>query len=586
MFLDIGKVVLRDNKNKTLFNRSQLLYALFQQLYSGIDQKKGISRGQAMTFSKALSILGELAYKNFSKPSFSVLEFDQNITNIVGSDGISVISSLVSSGVFVVTDQIAFTHKLIKEFCVAYYLIHNYPLSEYREKYDVMIQDDNMHEVFVIISGLFSDSANLDAFLDYVMATNLPLYVECVNSKANIPVSNPMSIEQSAIRILSEIRKSYVFIVQNYFGPITDLFEPQQSSRFSDRKVGIRGCISNNGKFLDYWFDLVSISEPDVECITTVDLPARHKDFERKALLERRNITTYGIGLENAGFTFENGRNIAVKLIKQRLKDITDKKLLLEDKYLLCERIESWKSKVEPISNSNSVGEMSSTVDAMVEEIIQENPDTVGYRYHNVELLNAQAVLHSLCEAEVDFWECILPGRDIPLSESKANWIWELYSDEQKKKRLQLFFYFHQLSYYEMVQKNFPKLYKCFLRIKDYPFRYKVLINLQKDQDNGGMYSDPIITYYYIASDSQAVLPPLIIETTSNIYLSDQAPQIFTEIQNSFISLGRIAHNASITNTIFTFTLTGRHSGTTGPLSDFVYASIVDSLEEVFGKFR
>lgn len=586
LFLDIGKIVLRENKNRKLFNRSQLLYELFHQLYSGIDQRKGISRSQVITHSKALSILGELAYKNFSKPSFSILEFDQNITNIVGTDGISVISSLVSSGVFVVTDQIAFMHKLIKEFCVAYYLIQNYPLSEYREKYDILIQDDNMHEVFVIISGLFSDSASLNAFLDYVMACNLPLYVECVNSKANLPVLNPMSIEQNAMRILSETRESYVFIVKNYFGPITDLFEPQQSSRFSDRKVGIRGCISNNGKFLDYWFDLVSTSEPDVECISTVDLPARYKEFERKALLERRNITAYAIGLENAGLTFENGRNIAVELIKQRLKDIIDKKLLLEDKYLLCERIGNWKSKVKPISNSISVGEMSSIVDAMVEEIIQENPDTVGYCYHGVELFKAQAVLHSLCEAEVNYLECILPGQDIPLSESKANWIWEPYSDEQKKKRIQLFFYFHQLSYYEMVQKNFPKLYKCFLRIKDYPFLYKAFIYFQKDQDNGGMYSDPIITYYYVASDSKTVLPPLIIETTSNNYLSDHAQQIFTEIQNSFISLGRIAHNPSVTSAGFTFTLTGRHSGTTGPLSDFVYASIANSLEEVFGKFQ
>ena len=41
---------------------------------------------------------------------------------------------------------------------------------------------------------------------------------------------------------------------------------------------------------------------------------------------------------------------------------------------------------------------------------------------------------------------------------------WDLYSKEQKELRLSLFFYYHEISYLDMVEYNFPNLKRYFKR--------------------------------------------------------------------------------------------------------------------------
>ena len=111
-----------------MFNRSELFGELFRQLYGGIDQKKGKKEELPISYTEAIGILGKLAFENFSVPVFSYMKFDQKISRIVSEKRTEVINSFISSGLFSCREGVTFSHKLLKEFCAACYLISTYPL--------------------------------------------------------------------------------------------------------------------------------------------------------------------------------------------------------------------------------------------------------------------------------------------------------------------------------------------------------------------------------------------------------------------------------------------------------------------------
>lgn len=59
--------------------------------------------------------------------------------------------------------------------------------------------------------------------------------------------------------------------------------------------------------------------------------------------------------------------------------------------------------------------------------------------------------------------------------------------------------------------------------------------------------------------------------------------QIVCDIQESYLKQGRTVNCITTTRTGFMFTLTSRRTRRSGPLSDYVYSSIKESLADVFG---
>lgn len=581
-FLSIGKRILKGKRNKNIFDRSQLFLELFKELYIGIDEKKCAVLSQNITYSEALSILGELAFDTFDQPAYSIFEFDKRISDLATKDRFETITSLVCSGLFIITDRVIFTHKLLKEFCAAYHLVNNYTITEHYDLYCKLIQDEEWKEVFTFASGLFSDSEKQDEFLDFVMGSNLQLYVECVNSKVDLINSDSLSNIECAQRILSQIYYSYTYVVGTYFSPIADLFDPLTASKFHGKKIGIFGCLSKDEKHLSYWFDLIDSSDSEVNCIADNKLTNKRQAFREKACHERRNVSYYEINLELSGLNKESGRFIAIDLIKRRLKEITDKKLLMESRYLLCERLSCIKKDVKPIKDLETIQEISDEVDKMINEALSDNPDIISYQYGNrIELFDLQAMLHYLFESNVNYSECILPDYDQSLN-GKGGFIWDLFSDEQKKKRIQKFFYFHQISYLEMMKNNFPKIYRMCSRILDAP--YQNVIHIKFKHNSEGWFSDPTIVYYYIASSDVKVPMPLVIEEKEEAHLSQISSFAFKDNQRSFTRLGKISHMSRVTETGFTFTVINSRNGERNPLSEYVYKTIRESLEEIFGE--
>lgn len=135
----------------------------------------------------------------------------------------SVIGSFIESGLFKIEGKVFFVHKLLKEYCTAYYLVHNLPLSGNRELYLKLVEKEEWKEVFIFAGGIFKNQQEQDEFLDFVMEYNLPLYVECVDAKSDVSESDSTNVPS---RLLTQILKTYRFILDKYFCPIKMLFEP------------------------------------------------------------------------------------------------------------------------------------------------------------------------------------------------------------------------------------------------------------------------------------------------------------------------------------------------------------------------
>lgn len=135
-----------------------------------------------------------------------------------------------------------------------------------------------------------------------------------------------------------------------------------------------------------------------------------------------------------------------------------------------------------------------------------------------------------------------------------------------------------------MVEANFPVLYHKFSRYLDAPYQNIVFVYLKEDREQKDMCSEPSLTYYYIASPTgYPVLPQLRYLSSENEH-NDYRKEIYNEIKQSYLKQGKEAHRLGYTQTGFTFTTTSRKFSENNPLSDYVYASIKESLEEILGK--
>lgn len=583
LFLEIGKKVLMQNEHYDIFNRSQLFDELFLQLYGGRERGKDYSAKAALTCSEILHVLGKFAYETFSYSSYSYLEFDDRLSKVIEKNRAETIASVISSGLFKVSENITFLHKLFKEYCAAYYLAREYPLEEHAALYRELVSREEWKEVFIFISGLFEDREAQDAFLDFVMAENLPLYVECIKAKSDL-LRNEGQLDNKDLagRLLSQIRKTYSYIALHYFGAIAGWFDPQLP-KGGDRsgpigKIGIVGWLSENGNGLNYWLDAVSEEEEEVRCLCEGEAPVCYAAFKEKALRERGNACIHYLNLQRAGRQGDSGRQIAIDLIKNELKKVFDKKRLIEGNWLICEKILKDREKIKEIKDSLDLREMQDIIDGWIDEAKQIRPNIMGYDRNGVELFSLQKLLHDMSALGVELTDYMLPGPDKLETAEYPCWTWDLYSKEQIEKRTVFFFYYHELCYLDMVVKNFPNLYACFLRYQDIPYQVIIDIDYKENEDRTGFYSGPSIRYYYVAAEGEEIPIPVVSEGSDASTL-EEMERIWKKIRESYQKMGRTAHMVSYTSTLF-----AKIEGTGLPLSEHVYQSIKESLEEIFGK--
>lgn len=590
LLLSISIKVLKNVRNKEFFNRSVLFQELMTMCCGEWDKRKGLSISQEATYTEIFTIMGKLAFEKFKQSSYSLYEFDKFITNNSNSikNKQSFINFILRTGIFVVNDTISFSHKLFKEYFAACYLFEKHPFIKNMDLYNKLIYKDEYKEMYIFYAGIIESIKEQDAFLDFIMQSNLKLYIDCVNAKSDLCNSNSsLSKLDYAKRYLDLIVNSYSFIIDKYFYTIIDRFDPipgKSEDRWSEKKIRIVGNISDDGKFLKYCFDRVDKCKSNVLLLNDEQMCEYDKQNVKDAFFYRRIIRNHFINLSLSNLEGDSARKIAINKIKSELKSIIEKKNLIESKYLLCERIEAVKKKINKNKECNTLQEIYDIVEKEIENCISKCSSyyPVIFVYNGVELTSLYMLLKTLLKNNIDYEKCILPNEDIKPTEQSVC-IWDLYSDDQIKERISKYLYFHQLSYFEMVNDNFPLLKNNFSKYNDIP--YQNIVYLLKNHSSNGYNSEPIMSFYHVSSDTEIPKEPKIIDISNDDFLSKEN-NIFWEIRNSYLKQNKIAHELSYTQTGFSSTIISGRIGEKTPLSDSIYKSLQNSLEEVFGKIK
>ncbi|WP_117276667.1 NACHT domain-containing protein [Streptococcus intermedius] len=564
----IGKTILADRKNKELFNRTQIFTQYFEKNYL---YKNSYSE---LSLHETLNLFGKFSYEHFEQSSFTYSEVDKIISAypVSTQNKRNIIDYFINFGIFSTSDRITFSHKLFKEFCAAYYITNNLTVSSDTELLEKLIYNEEWREVVIFISGLFSTIEEQDKFLDFVLQHNLPLYIECVNSKNDLLRNDGItdfSIENHVERILSEIHKTYSFIVENYFHPISEQFEPFITENQVDSKIGITGSIVENSLY--YWFDIVDKSVPDVKVVSSNLLSQVRQEYQATIFLKTTRMVQHSTNLELSGFIGDSGRKIAVELIKSNLKDILEKQSLPASNYILCELLKETIDRLSWLKDIDEISLMSKEVRKRIDEALEDCPEVLSYTTsEGVELFSLNKLLSILLHSGVDYRSSIIPGRDREYSESNGLTM-NLYSTKRKIEIVETFFNFAEVSYLEMVKYNFPKIYRCFSKFQDMP--YKLLITYKDDESN------PWIGYYHVAYSGDKNLVEVSHSDSFKNYEG-----AYDEIIQSYNLLNRVPKDISTHESAFSNLLFSRNISKNTPLSDYVHKEIKNSLEEIFGK--
>lgn len=581
LYLEAGIMVLKENPQPTTFNRSTLFEKLVYLLYEGRNQQKGLYTEQPLCCTEVISLIGEFAFNSFYKPSYRYVDFENQIAQFISrTDKSKVISSIIACDIFRIRDNVTFSHKLFKEFCTAYYMNMQLPYNDNVELYARLIQKEEWKEVFIFLAGLFGDVQKQDKFLDFILQNNLQLYIDCVEAKSDLCDQNSTGDNTAlALRHLTQIHKTYTYIVTNYFGSITHLFDPRPGRETPpNRKVCIRGVVDPRGERLTYWFDLLPYEDQDIALIPEDDLTEHFKQREKNAFLERKSIQTRSVGIRG-----DSSRAIAITHIRNEVHKILEDRMLIESRYLLCERVAKCKKQIKALKDSQSFVEMQKYVDDQVMQAIEETPNLAGYYSGNVDMFAFQNMLAYLNGLGVNYEESVLPSSDQRPAESGSCWVWDVYSDQRKIEFISKYFYFCQIAYKEMVELNFPNLRDRFPMYLDMPYQTVVYVDLKNEDDTHDMFSDPSIQYYHIAFHSKDIPYPDIRFGRRE---ADEHDVIFEEIIQSYERLGRTAHNISTTGTGFAHIIDSHKKNSSGPLSDYVYEMIQKSLKHVLYELR
>ncbi|HEL2505088.1 TPA: hypothetical protein TZ197_000261 [Streptococcus suis] len=565
----IGKTIFVDRQNKELLNRTQIFTEYFEKNYR---YKNSYSE---LSLHETLNLFGKFSYENFNQSSFTYSEVDKIISAYPVStpNKRNLIDYFINFGIFDTSDRITFSHKLFREFTAAYYITNNLMTSSDTELLEKLIYNEEWQEVVVFISGLFSTVNEQDNFLDFVLQHNLPLYIECVNSKNDLLRNNGItdfSMENHVERILSEIHKTYSFIVENYFHPISEQFEPFITENQVDSKIGITGSIVENSLY--YWFDIVDKSVPDVKIVSSNLLSQASQDYQTTIFSKTNRMVQHITNLELSGLVGDSGRKIAIDVIKSNLKSILEKQSLLASNYILCELLKNTKGRLPWLKDIDELPLMDKKVRKIIEEILQDCPKVASFTTsEGVELFSLNKLLTILLHSGVNYNNSIIPGRDRDYSESNGLTM-NLYSTKRKIEIVETFFNFAEASYLEMVKCNFLNIYRYFSKFQDMP--YKLLITY-KDYER-----DPWISYYHVACSEDRNLVEVSLGDSFKGFESAN-----DEILQSYQLLGRIPKNSSIYRSAFSNLLFSRNFSKNTPLSNHVYEEIRNSLEEIFGKF-
>lgn len=585
LFLEIGIRVLSD-KDSQPYNKSVLFKKYFYHLFLEREKNKAVDDYNTNLY-EILFIMGKLAYEFFEKASISFDEFDEFFHKNNHRFSSSNICDIFRVDIFKIQNAIWFSHKQFKEFFAAYYLVHQYPIDSNTDLYNRYMSCENWQEVMVFISGMIDNLNQQKIFFDLLLDKNIQTYIEC--TKYGNDLSSQLlelTLPEYAQYYLHTLYDSYTTIVEKYFNNIKSLFEPM-CGRNTNQKLCIVGCFYDSSD-LTYWFDWKDLSQDSVLIIEKDRISEEYRDMEQRAIKEHRNnITTHSINLEKANYSRNSSRSLALRIVRDNLIKICDKKLLIESNYLLCERLHAMIKghKILKDLNVNQIADYSSKLTSEISYHLKQNigsTSDTSIALGGDGIFEINRISEQLRRNGVSFSTHLLPQPDRKTND--ISYVWDIYSDEQKINLVRKFFYWRELSYIEMIHSNFPKMMNYFKTAKDYPYRYKVTITLKTGRND--INSMPGISYYYLCcTEGRDLEPEIIVNSIQNDSDSSEpsVEETFKEIEESYTLNNKKSYGATYTQTGFDVVILGHNfSSHDIPLTDCVYKDLKDDINDLF----
>ena len=582
LFLHVGIKVLKNSGRSNIYNKSQLFSAYVEEVCYRRDKEKQIPISLEKNYYNVLMNIGKLAFEKYENTHLSITEFDEffGINNSKYSS--NNICDVFRIDIFNITGKISFSHKQFKEYFAAYYLVKQYDIKQNIPLYTRLMKNSIWQETMVFAAGLIDNIDDQNMFLDMLLKINLKTYISCVRHKNDLSeLYLNLSHEDYAEKYLTTLFESYTTILKTYFSNLINQFEPRIPKKLdviSNKKRCIVGNLSQDRKHLHYWFDWQDLSNNTIQILNESIVISEHRDFERRAISERRSICTHGVNLDKSNMLGDSARKVALDIIYSQIKEMINKNKFLGNDRIIYEKFYDSLRRIKELKNK-TISEVSIWINAYVNDVIKEydsrQGELAGLIVNNVDMFELQQMANYLNNGGKTHEMLALPDADIKRTD--GGWLWKEYSQDRVIERLKDFFLAKQLSFAEMVELNFPKMKEYFSLVLDYPYKYKVYVEFK---DSQGRNSDPDITYYRISvGPDESIIPEVIVSDSPKNYHDDE---IFHEITECFLRNGKDPTNVSVTSTGFSFTLTSRKNYGNMPLTGAVYEDFEKSFKSLF----
>ncbi|WP_088293974.1 NACHT domain-containing protein [Bacillus mycoides] len=558
LFLYMTTHIMKEMTNKVIPKNKSELYEMF---ISYIMQERLLKDGTYLEmdfeFDVKEEILMEFAFLNFREKNNSTKFRDVVGSRIEGQENLNLIKKeLLKTGVLLEEKgRIEFFHPSIEEYFVALKLsklseeeILNYVENNYL--------DEGYYEVFKFTAGLLRNYNQQNLILDKLETKDIYLYRQCLEARFSFNNSlDKIWSKEYLEEYFVQVRKSYLNIIDSFFGNIKSEFYPWCKHRdwCSNDKVTIVGSLDRTALTLSIEIVKNDVDEKTIivseEASTaTMESQDENGNVISTPIISFQSSNHWYFDLKQTDLGLDSSREVALYIVKNQLKELIEKQRLFKYEspesivpcieYVLKDLPSEFFSLRELNGELNRVS-LSKHPAQRILEVLLYGDNIFTYlqsrgfygRLNNEFVAGVLMQFFKLIEEKIEFREYLLLPSDIKPSENTHS-ILDLWSEERIKDRLKQFFEFYQKAYRNLVERCFISIHRHMRLYEAGPVRFE--IGLEKYEER---YSGISIEWFPVKTLEEAI--PILKEEKAKWFGDDGFETKLATIDQELLRLDR-----------------------------------------------
>lgn len=404
---------------------------------------------------------------------------------------------------------------------------------------DQHANDPRYIEIICFMVGIISDSNRQNVVLDYLQKTNLSLFIKALKSRFKFDNSMVNGYYDYSREYFTQIRNSYLEIIDTYFSKIKHFFYPF-STNFDNQteKLKLVGEIDT----VDYGINInlicVKKEDPDVEFSSLISRPQMYVGNDRRAtpiLSMSNNQGGYYYDLLGLSLGADSAREIAVNMIQDQLFKLIKEKTVfdLNISVLMVECIEDtiqyirkYHKLPKELVDLSLANDPKKVLDFLF--MNREKPPiySIGFKGPKISfellyiycylLINSGEILSTMVLPKDDLTYASLEGKK-PLSFS------DFYSDEQMVKRVKSVIELVNIGYKSLISHYFFELKSQMKNASDTNYQF---IRISRSEKSWGICKTIIQT----TEKNQGIEVRLVDEIPNSIDPDDEEKYVLEKL--------------------------------------------------------